>query len=266
MSESTLIFSCSGDDWSVHKLTDEQGNLLIGFYTLKDMQLDWTVSVEDAERICLHILTDSRGMLTTRAWYSHGVFLVKRRWERTSWMIAHSSWSVNTLWHERKDLPVYMRIERNLGNYEKYLKKVDQWSDQNKYGEISTSPKPQLNPMLKSMQVWELENVDAQRMALSILEAIGRQSWIPALQLKKTEKLGEDPSSLSALAGSMLGLFLSPIFYLGFAALVFWALNGVLVNWIKTIPVAYDFHDLLLVALILLVGGGIMENSQKKTG
>jgi len=188
----------------------------------------WVLSIDNAERLSVQILTDSREALVLDRVLRElghddtaGSLLVVKQEDK--WVLAHSTR------HPQGD--IWLKFD--FSQYQKYFKKYP-------------LDKSKLPPELETMKTWELKTQDAQRMALAVLEGIGRQSWIPAFRLAR-DRPKEKVNGLRDLVAGFLEMFVvAPLICIAIAVVVLIILYAV-----RGMPPSYSSTDILLIAILI---------------
>jgi len=183
---------------------------------------------DNAERLSVQILTDSReGLVLDRVLRELGhddtagsLLVIK---QKDKWVLAHSTrYPQGDVW-----------LKFDFYRYQKYFQK-------------HPFDKSKLPPELKTMQTWELKTLDAQRMALAVVEGIGRQSWIPAFRLAR-DGPKEKVNSLRDLVARFFEMFIvAPLTCIVIAVVVLLVLYAV-----RGTPHSYSSTDILSIAILI---------------
>lgn len=229
---------------SIYVGTDSTGRAQVEFRA--GMKPGWNLTIEDAERVSLQILTDSHESLTLDhivpgpgSGEPVGALLVRKDPKRDRWILAHSSW-----------LPFGAGLDYGLDKYLFYEHELQAWNLKSSLMR-RLARKPELSPDLGSMQVWRLERLDAQRMALAILEGIGRQSWIPALSAVGSKRKAQKVTGKGGIEDLLGAFVLVPLLCIGVAVLMLRVMNWAIENWLEGSPIPYSSTDVLLVAILV---------------
>jgi hypothetical protein len=189
---------------------------------------EWTLDRADAERLCLHILAHGVGELRLSK-----MFLTDDP-ESEGFILAFlSGFAAMT----------------KTG----YLRQcVLDEREREKYKGLTLLPTDEEF----AVELWKLSYLDAQRMALAVLEGIDRQSWIPALSPTVGRLKPKVTPSVSKALKLWATAIISSLFCIGIAALTLLAINLVIEHLLKGFPIApivYAPTDILLVAILLML-------------
>jgi hypothetical protein len=177
--------------------SDSQNQIQVELFTGYDNY--WTLTAANAERLCLQILTDTRDSLVIDA--VPGV-LFARRYDVDHWQFALF-----------KSRPPHWRVESDVDSFLEYRRELYAWDRKSPFVQRFL-PKPELPSELSALLVWKIDPLDAQRMALAILEGIGRQTWLPALSLVGSKRKQARVTTRDALK-TLLAVLFMPLLLVG---------------------------------------------------
>jgi hypothetical protein len=186
---------------------DSQNQAQVELFTGYDNT--WILTAANAERLCLQILTDVQGSLAIDS--VPGV-LFAQRCDVDYWRFALLK-SRSPHWSVESDVVGYLEYERELYAWHRKSPFVQRFFS-----------KPELRLELRGSVVWKIDPLDAQRMALAILEGIGRQSWLPAFSLVGSKRRPARATTRDALK-TLLAVLFMPLLLVGAVHVVIEILN-----------------------------------------